>query len=207
MCQKFACAHVAPLLPRRGPRVLYQALNDNDTHLNTPQQGQGRLSVLTMTVFSPWRVKLLMLILIWTISVQGVTVTIPLTAPASAPLLSRSLVSFSLEQDRWGDWVGQGAGNPFFSNTLNNLKQLTGEPASIRIGADSEDRTNFNPSVQVRHCFSPRCRKYFLTRPHSFQKANFPLSQRYCHIPRPQKMSSERISIALLHCFHQVRWQ
>ena len=121
----------------------------------SPELCQGSRSVLTMTAFSSWRVKLLMLILIWTpISVQGITVTIPLTAPASAPLLSRSLVSFSIEQDRWGDWVGQVAGNPFFFNTLNNLKQLTGEPARIRIGADSEDRTNYNPWVQVRLCFS-----------------------------------------------------
>ena len=104
-----------------------------------------------MTVISPWGVKLFTLILIWTpISVQGITVKVPLTAPVLAPLLSRSLVSFSIEQDRWDDWVGQGAGNPFFFNTLDNLKQLTGEPARIRIGADSEDRTNFNPSVQVR---------------------------------------------------------
>lgn len=123
--------------------------------------GEGGQGVLTMTMFSPWRVKLLtLIILIWTsMSVQGITVTVPLTAPALAPLLSRSLVSFSIEQDRWSDWVGQGAGNPFFFNTLNNLKQLTGEPARIRIGANSEDRTNFNPSVQVRLCFSSRCRK------------------------------------------------
>jgi hypothetical protein len=130
-------------------------------HLNRPSEpGQGGRSVLTMTVFSPWRVKLFTLVLIWTpISVQGITVTVPLTASASAPLLSRSLVSFSIEQDRWGDWVGQGAGNPFFFNTLDNLKQLTGEPARIRIGANSEDRTNFNPSVQVRLYFSSGRRK------------------------------------------------
>ncbi|KAF8485871.1 hypothetical protein DFH94DRAFT_708576 [Russula ochroleuca] len=103
-----------------------------------------------MVVFLLRRVKLLLLLLRWTpVSAQGGTVTVPLTAPASAPPLSRSLVSFSLEQDRWGDWIGQGAGNAFFLNTLNNLKQLTGEPARIRIGADSEDRTNFNPSVQL----------------------------------------------------------
>jgi hypothetical protein len=118
-----------------------------------------------MVVFSLWHVKLLVLLVLeWTpVSAQGVTVTIPLTAPASAPPLSRSLVSFSLEQDRWGDWVGQGAGNPFFLNTLNNLKQLTGEPARIRIGADSEDRTNFNPSVQVRLCLSSRHKQRFLS--------------------------------------------
>ena len=133
---KKVCAHVAPLLPRpwdvRPVRYCHLPL----PRLNRPSElGEGRRSVLTMVVFSLWRVMLRILILIWApIAIQGITVTIPLTAPASAPLLSRSLVSFSLEQDRWGDWVGQGAGSPFFLNTLNNLKQFTGEPARIRIG-------------------------------------------------------------------------
>lgn len=103
-----------------------------------------------MVLFSLWPVTTFVLMLKWApTSARGITVTIPLTAPSSAPLYSRSLVSFSIEQDRWTDWVGQGEGNSFFFNTLNNLKQLTGEPARIRIGGDSEDRTNFNPSVNV----------------------------------------------------------
>jgi hypothetical protein len=122
-------------------------------------QGQGR-NVQTMVLFSLWLATLFVLILKWTpISALGITVTVPLTAPSSAPLYSRSLVSFSIEQDRWTDWVGQGEGNPLFFNTLNNLKQLTGEPARIRIGADSEDRTNFDPSVQVWLCLSSVRRK------------------------------------------------
>jgi hypothetical protein len=146
------CAPIAEAVGIPGTQQHTQPTRSSTTSSKSTFRGR---SVLTMTVFSPWRVKLLTLILIWTpISVQGITVTVPLTAPASAPLLSRSLVSFSIEQDRWGDWVGQGAGNPFFFNTLDNLKQLTGEPARIRIGADSEDRTNFNPSVQVRLYFA-----------------------------------------------------
>lgn len=108
-----------------------------------------------MVVFPPSRAKLLLLLVLkWTClsSAQAVTVTIPLTAPPSAQALSRSLVSFSLEQDRWVDWIGRGTRNPFFFNTLNNLKELAGEPARIRIGGNSEDRTNFDASVQVRQC-------------------------------------------------------
>ncbi|KAI0293794.1 glycoside hydrolase family 79 protein [Russula brevipes] len=97
-----------------------------------------------------WRLKLLLLVLEWApLSAQGITVAVPLTPPSSAPVISRSLISFSLEQDRWSEWIGQSPGNPFFLNTLNNLKALTGEPARIRIGGNSVDRTNFNPSVQV----------------------------------------------------------
>ncbi|KAF8900153.1 glycoside hydrolase family 79 protein [Gymnopilus junonius] len=80
--------------------------------------------------------------------VLGISVTVPVAAPSTAPKVSQSLVSFSIEQDRWTDWVGTTSQNQFFFNTLDNLKQLTGEPPHIRIGADSEDRTNFNPNVQ-----------------------------------------------------------
>ncbi|KAI0059203.1 hypothetical protein BV25DRAFT_1908823 [Artomyces pyxidatus] len=80
---------------------------------------------------------------------QTVSVTIPFSAPSSAPAISRSLVSFSIEQDRWVDWIGKGTSNTFFANVLNNLKALSGEPTRIRIGADSEDHTNFDPAVQA----------------------------------------------------------
>ncbi|KAH8994819.1 hypothetical protein EDB92DRAFT_1934109 [Lactarius akahatsu] len=56
-----------------------------------------------------------------------------LTAPSSAQVLLRSLVS-----------------NTIFFNTLDNLRGLAGEPVVIRIGANSEDRTNFDPSVSVQ---------------------------------------------------------
>ncbi|KAI0049009.1 glycoside hydrolase family 79 protein [Auriscalpium vulgare] len=79
---------------------------------------------------------------------QTVSVTLPLSAPSAAPTISRSLVSFSIEQDRWTDWIGASTKNIFFNNVLQNLKQLSGEATRIRIGADSEDHTNFNPSVQ-----------------------------------------------------------
>lgn len=75
-------------------------------------------------------------------------VSISLTAPATA-FVSQSLVSLSIEQDRWTDWAGNTSRNDFFFNTLDNLQQLTGLPPQIRIGANSEDHTNFGYNVQV----------------------------------------------------------
>lgn len=79
----------------------------------------------------------------------ALTVTIPTVAPSSAPAISPSLISLSLEQDLWTDWSGSTSRNEFFFNTLDNLKQITGQPPHIRIGANSEDHTDFNPNVQV----------------------------------------------------------
>lgn len=81
--------------------------------------------------------------------VLGVNIPIPLAPPSTAPLVIPPLVSFSIEQDRWTDWVGTTSRNQFFFNTLNNLNELSGVPPRIRIGANSEDHTNFNPAVQV----------------------------------------------------------
>ena len=80
-----------------------------------------------------------------------INVTVPISPPASARQISPSYVSFSIEQDRWTDWVGTTSPNLFFNNVLNNLKQFTGQPPQIRIGGDSEDHTDFNPDVQVGH--------------------------------------------------------
>ena len=81
--------------------------------------------------------------------VTAFTISIQTTVPSNAAALSPSLLSFSIEQDRWTDWVGTTSRNNFFFNTLDNLKQLTGEPPQIRIGANSEDHTNCDDSVQV----------------------------------------------------------
>jgi hypothetical protein len=71
------------------------------------------------------------------------------SVPSTAVPVSQSLLSFSIEQDRWTDWVGTTKRNDFFFNTLDNLNQLTGIPPQIRIGANSEDHTNFGKDVQV----------------------------------------------------------
>ncbi|KAF7297828.1 hypothetical protein MKEN_01406600 [Mycena kentingensis (nom. inval.)] len=78
---------------------------------------------------------------------QTLTVSVPTAAPAAAPTLDPSLFSMSIEQDTWTSWAGTTAPNTFLVNVLNNLKQRSALPW-IRIGADSEDHTDFNPAVQ-----------------------------------------------------------
>jgi hypothetical protein len=80
---------------------------------------------------------------------SGLDVSIPTSPFPRAPKISPSFVSFSIEQDRWTDWVGLTSRNQFFINTLENLRYLTGVPPQIRIGANSEDHTNFNPCAKV----------------------------------------------------------
>ncbi|KAJ7475686.1 glycoside hydrolase family 79 protein [Mycena latifolia] len=88
--------------------------------------------------------------------VSGVAVTIPLSVTGDAPPVTGNLVSLSIEQDRWLDWAGNTTRNSFFFNTLDNLVALTGAPPTIRIGADSEDHTQFSAAVQfVQQVFPP----------------------------------------------------
>jgi len=77
-----------------------------------------------------------------------VGVAAPLAAPTQAVRLSQSLLSFSIEGDRWTDWIGTTSPNTFWLNALNNLQAITGAPPKIRIGANSEDKTTFNPSIE-----------------------------------------------------------
>ncbi|KAJ6513350.1 glycoside hydrolase family 79 protein [Mycena sanguinolenta] len=87
--------------------------------------------------------------------VAAVTVPIPLSA-GSAQSVTGNLVSLSIEQDRWLDWSGNVSRNNFFFNTLDNIVAITGVSPTIRIGADSEDHTNFSPNVPfVQQLFPP----------------------------------------------------
>lgn len=70
-------------------------------------------------------------------------------APSDAARPPPSFISFSIEQDRWTDWSGKYERNDFFFNALDNLRLKSGAPPHIRIGANSEDRTIFDPNVQV----------------------------------------------------------
>lgn len=79
---------------------------------------------------------------------QNVTATIPTKSPSSAVSVCQDLVAFSIEQDRWTDWIGTDTPNTFWLNALENLKQLSGLPTRLRIGADSEDHTNFSFDVE-----------------------------------------------------------
>ncbi|THV07040.1 glycoside hydrolase family 79 protein [Dendrothele bispora CBS 962.96] len=81
----------------------------------------------------------------------ALTVNIPVTAPSNASTVTGSLFSLSIEQDRWLDWAqasNSSSRNEFFFNTLDNLIQITGEGPQIRIGADSEDHTDFNENIE-----------------------------------------------------------
>lgn len=80
---------------------------------------------------------------------------IPLLAPYAAKTVSPTLISLSIEQDNWIEWAGTAAPNMFFYNALDNLRQLAGEGLWIRIGADSEDHTNYNPDIQYAEDIFP----------------------------------------------------
>ncbi|KAI0753139.1 glycoside hydrolase family 79 protein [Daedaleopsis nitida] len=81
--------------------------------------------------------------------VGAIDVSVPLTPPSGAQTLSRTLLSFSIEQDNWPDWTGISSRNEFVHTTLENLGALTGQPPKIRVGANSEDRTVFSPTVDI----------------------------------------------------------
>lgn len=73
-------------------------------------------------------------------------VAIPAKAPSNSEPLSSTLVSFSIEQDRWPDWTGVDVRNEFTFNALSNYAALTGKPPNIRVGANSEDHTTWSPT-------------------------------------------------------------
>ncbi|KAI0027404.1 hypothetical protein K488DRAFT_61654 [Vararia minispora EC-137] len=80
---------------------------------------------------------------------------IPSRPPSNAASASRDLVGFSIEQDQWPDWAGSSSPNTFWINALNNLKTLSGLPTRIRIGANSEDHTDFSPAVKIVQTIFP----------------------------------------------------
>jgi len=92
----------------------------------------------------------LSLILALVVQTSSINITVSVTAPTAATQVAPSLIGLSIEQDRWTDWAGFDNENQFFFNVLENLKDLSGEPPYIRIGGNSQDNTNFNPSVIVR---------------------------------------------------------
>lgn len=85
----------------------------------------------------------------------AVNVTLPFSPPSGAQPLSRTLISFSLEQDRWSDWAGVRSRNEFTHKALVNYEHLTGEPPKIRVGANSEDNTFWSPTVTISEADFP----------------------------------------------------
>ena len=79
----------------------------------------------------------------------AVNVSIPATSPSSSQSLARTLFSFSIDGDRWPDWSGVSSRNEFTHSALTTLGKLTGTPPKIRVGANSEDRTVWSPTVTI----------------------------------------------------------
>jgi hypothetical protein len=105
-----------------------------------------------MAPHSPFQVthSSILLFLIYITSLTcALDVSIPLGATSDVPKISPSFISLSIEFDRWTEWAGNVSRNEFFYNTLDNLKQITGKPPSIRIGGNSLDATTFRADVQV----------------------------------------------------------
>ena len=80
---------------------------------------------------------------------SAINVSLPLSPPLDSQSLAPTLVSFSLEQDRWPDWSGVDSRNEFTHSALSQYAELTGEPPKIRVGADSEDHTLWSPTVTI----------------------------------------------------------
>ncbi|KAI1796214.1 glycoside hydrolase family 79 protein [Ganoderma leucocontextum] len=80
---------------------------------------------------------------------SAVNVSLPISSPSGSQSLARTLVSFSIEQDRWPDWSGVDSRNELTYNALTALGKLTGEPPKLRVGADSEDHTFWSPTVTL----------------------------------------------------------
>jgi hypothetical protein len=98
------------------------------------------------------RLLIFLYLILTTLDTYGLNISIASSTPEGATKVNPALFSFSIEQDRWPDWVintTTGFKNNFTLSAWNNLKELTGVPPWIRIGAASENRTNFNPSVKV----------------------------------------------------------
>lgn len=91
---------------------------------------------------------ILLFLVLHGVRAQNVSITIPSQAPSSVVLVAQDLVAFSIEQDRWTDWIGTDSPNTFWLNALENLKSLSGLPARIRIGANTADHTNYSFDVE-----------------------------------------------------------
>ncbi|KZT74569.1 glycoside hydrolase family 79 protein [Daedalea quercina L-15889] len=86
---------------------------------------------------------------------SNVSVDVPVLAPSKSLPLASTLLSFSIEQDRWPDWSGIDERNEFTYSALMTYANLTGQPPKIRVGADSEDRTVWSPTVTINEDVFP----------------------------------------------------
>lgn len=82
-----------------------------------------------------------------------VSPTVGASAPNNAVDVSPFLISLSIEGDEWPQWAANApkftSRNEFFYKALQNLHDRTGSWPDVRVGANSEDRTNFDKKVNV----------------------------------------------------------
>ncbi|KAG6820318.1 hypothetical protein H0H93_002405 [Arthromyces matolae] len=87
-------------------------------------------------------------------NIFALNVSIPFLANSTAPKVSSSLISLSIEFDSWTSWSGTASRNQFFFNALDNLKQL-GHLPNIRVGGNTEDHSSISPKVQFSNASFP----------------------------------------------------
>ncbi|PIL36362.1 hypothetical protein GSI_00050 [Ganoderma sinense ZZ0214-1] len=87
--------------------------------------------------------------------VSALNVAVSPSLPAHSQPLSQTLVSFSIEQDRWPDWTGTDSQNTFTHTVLSNYAALTGKPPDIRVGADSVDHSFWSPTETMNEDVFP----------------------------------------------------
>ena len=87
--------------------------------------------------------------------VSALNVAVPPSLPSHSQPLSQTLVSFSIEQDRWPDWTGTDSQNTFTHTALSNYAALTGQPPDIRVGANSVDHSFWSPTETMNEDVFP----------------------------------------------------
>ena len=118
-----------------------RTLPTHPTVIFTSMRSQARCSVLLATAAASVAI---------VAAATNVSVDVPAQAPSKSVPLASTLLSFSLEQDRWPDWAEIDERNEFTYSALKTYADLTGQPPKIRVGGDSEDNTAWSPTVTVR---------------------------------------------------------
>ncbi|CAO3674026.1 unnamed protein product [Umbelopsis ramanniana] len=81
---------------------------------------------------------------------QNVSISLPTTQPSNSTLLDQRLCSMSLEFQSLEYYAGElGHPNQFTHNVIQNIVQRVGLPPAMRIGGNTQDRTYFDPSVDI----------------------------------------------------------
>lgn len=71
--------------------------------------------------------------------VSSISLAIPAKPPAypTGLPINSAYISFSIEADRWPEWVGAETPNTYFLTLVNNLYNITGKAPDFRLGADT----------------------------------------------------------------------